>query len=850
MKTIANENQVLMKFYVAVLYQWHPYFPSNLNNISEELKSQIIKDSTSVKTLLLSSTASSDLIEFAEYKFGFKIKGEDYKERLLNNFLDSYSREIVGIDFRDLQKVENNIVFQKSQEQKEYNEKDSGYFGAVSMDNDQIYMIDAPQGTWKIEIYENLQDEFIEYTVRKKFNLEISQEPILTIELGPEIDCFNNSKNKELTLYYEGNNLYDELSDVELSDVDYRALCQEITDQKVFYIVQTPNKLTSVNISLTSWNRAEVPHRNKKYWNVTNNHFKGTVDNDSNIFTTKYNNSLVDTASMILLGNQKIDIDKTPILKETIKRCEKNENFFKKEIIYQTGDIVIYKTSEYESLIDENLGNDPDGSYYWKKLEAIQEKENKVFKEIFNSETTYNKGDIVIYEGYRYKSIIDDNLGKIPESNTTEFWTKLMVISELEKEILSWPWKNDKSYKKNDIIIFNGIKYRSLSDNNKNNLPNVSLYWKKLRDLNIQEQYNISTSFRKDLVYNLNDIVTFKGAEYKSLIDGNIFDDPDISCFWTKIDKTGSSIIDRLEKNKKYESILVMSDNGNVYPNGNLSAKIIDDIERTWYKTFILEEQLGFLFSHLLIDGTYLLSKEDLKNNLTEKEIGIFDFNLDQRGLKKKNKETMKLDFKTFEFIFKKTIPIINYIFNIKEDYYHNGGKSYIYKNYLPEGFSLKLNGKLLDSNPGTLAMDPGSKYELEAICDNTYYTLESQPKFNGIVDKNKIDLNFTIKSREYLCIFKNYHEYGIVVNGDSSKICYYKQTINFEFSFENDEDTLLNWEMEKCLIINGRALSYWKNGEYKIRLLGGGNISEEKRNNYILTIENITQDFNIVFKI
>ena len=196
MKTIANENQVLMKFYVAVLYQWHPYFPSNLNNISEELKSQIIKDSTSVKTLLLSSTASSDLIEFAEYKFGFKIKGEDYKERLLNNFLDSYSREIVGIDFRDLQKVENNIVFQKSQEQKEYNEKNSGYFGAVSMDNDQIYMIDAPQGTWKIEIYENLQDEFIEYTVRKKFNLEISQEPILTIELGPEIDCFNNSKNK------------------------------------------------------------------------------------------------------------------------------------------------------------------------------------------------------------------------------------------------------------------------------------------------------------------------------------------------------------------------------------------------------------------------------------------------------------------------------------------------------------------------------------------------------------------------------------------------------------------------------------------------------------------------------
>ena len=283
MKTIASENQVLMKFYVAVLYKWHPYFPSNINNISEELKSQIIKDSTSVKTLLLSSTISSDLIEFAEYKFGFKISGEDYKERLLNNFLDSYSREIVGIDFRDLQKVENNTVLQKSQEQKEIKEDDLGYFGAVSIDNDQIYMVDAPQGIWKIEFYENLQEEFIEYSVKKNFGLEITQEPILTIELGPESNCYNNSKNNEFILYYKGEDLYDKLSDIELSDIDYRKLCQEITDQKIFYIVQTPNNLTSVNISLAAWNQAKIPHRNKKYWNVTNDYFKGAIDNNSNI---------------------------------------------------------------------------------------------------------------------------------------------------------------------------------------------------------------------------------------------------------------------------------------------------------------------------------------------------------------------------------------------------------------------------------------------------------------------------------------------------------------------------------------------------------------------------------------
>ena len=51
----------------------------------------------------------------------------------------------------------------------------------------------------KIEFYENLQEEFIEYSVKKNFGLEIIQEPILTIELGPESNCYNNSKNNKIS---------------------------------------------------------------------------------------------------------------------------------------------------------------------------------------------------------------------------------------------------------------------------------------------------------------------------------------------------------------------------------------------------------------------------------------------------------------------------------------------------------------------------------------------------------------------------------------------------------------------------------------------------------------------------
>jgi len=54
---------------------------------------------------------------------------------------------------------------------------------------------------------------------------------------------------------------------------------------------------------------------------------------------------------------------------------------------------------------------------------------------------------------------------------------------------------------------------------------------------------------------------------------------------------------------------------------------------------------------------------------------------------------------------------------------------------------------------------------------------------------------------------------------------------------------------MKKNLIINGRPLSFWENGDYKIKLIGGGNINGQEENNYILKIENIDTDFNIVFE-
>ena len=696
MKTTVNKDQVLIKFYSAVLYMWHPYFPHNKNNISEELKQQIISDSTSVKTLLLSSSSVSDLIEFAEYKFNFKFSRDNQKEYLLNNFLDDYTRELVGTDFRDLQKAENNIIPQISKDKKSWNEKDLGYFGGVSLDGDQIYMIDCPENIWKIEIYQEYREgNHIEYSIREAFNLgNLDYKPILTIELGPDPVCYNNKKNKEINLFYPGTNLYFPFDETkEMTDVDYRILCQEIQDKKVFYIVQTPNEISTINISLAAWNNAKVPHRNKKDWNVTNDYFNGAVFNDYNVFTEKYNNSLIDTASMILLGNQKQDLSLLPFLSEKLKRCN------------------------------------PDVR----------------------------------------------------------------------------------------------------NENNENKDPHT---------------------FRQNVVYNEGDIVTYKGKQYISLIDGNIFDSPNISGNWSKIIE-GKSILQIIENKKKYKSITVMSDNGNIYPNGNLSAKIIND-NGDWYKTFVIEEQLGYLFSNLLIDNQYSFHKNDLKNYISEKSPGIYEFYLDQSALKNKNTETSELEFRYLDFIFEKTRSKININFIAEEDYYYNKGKQYFYQNELPKGFSVYLNGSDFGNISNGIIIDPKSSYEIEIIHDGEYYTVDKDQQliFKGVADYNEIKINIPIYSREYICSFSGYEKAGIVINGDSSRVCYYKQSVTIEFSYENDEDAIPNWLMFNKLSINGQTLKNWSSSIiYNVTLIGGGHTNEKTINSYFLTIHNIDQDFNIKFE-
>lgn len=669
MRTIVSENRVLTKFYVAVLYKNHKFIPSEGTEISENLKEEIIKDGTFVKKLFFSSSSISDLIEFAEYKFKFKIDG-DRKEYLLNNFLNEASRELVGTQFRDLQKIEHIVVPQVCGEMSDWDEKEDGFFGGISLDNTRISLVDVPENIWKIEIYQEDQESFIEYSIRKLFGLEIKEKPLLTIELGPDpVDNYSMNSND---MYY----IVPELDiKKEAQNKDYKSLLLEISDRKVFYIVQSPNDIYTVNISLSSWNSAKIPHRNKKYWNVTNNYFNGKVQDDESTFTTEYNNTLIDTNSMTLLGNIKRDIPS--FLKEKIERA-KNTN----------------KTHTFKETV------------------------------------VYNEGDEVVY----------------------------------------------------------------------------------------------------------------KGNKYKSLISGNIWDRPSISGNWTKIDE-GKTILDKIEKNKIYIPITVISSGGNVYPSGNLSARTTNS--GSWYKTFTIEEPLGYVFSSILIDYSYKIDKESLSSYISRRSDGTYTFSFDQEILKNKFTETAKLPYKNIEFVFDKLIPTLNVNFIVSHDYYYSDlGPTKTYINEFPKGIKIKLNGEELDSIYGGISLSPGSKYEIEVLCDNEYYTLSKEVLYNGIIEDNIVNINVPVDPREYRCILTGYRENGITVNGDSSKICYYGQDCVIEFCFERDEDVKENWRIKNNMLVNGEE--FVDDPKYLITLTGGGNIQGEIENNYILTIKNVNQDFNI----
>lgn len=134
----------------------------------------------------------------------------------------------------------------------------------------------------------------------------------------------------------------------------------------------------------------------------------------------------------------------------------------------------------------------------------------------WDSSKTYDKGEIVQYNGIIYKSAWEWNKGNNPEVNNN--WT---IISE-EPTI----WKSTKAYLPKQKVIYNGIIYEAAYDSTNNN-PEVGNAWTI-----ISEE---PTEWKVTKVYLKDQKVTYNGKIYKNISDWNQGNNPEYGNVWVII---------------------------------------------------------------------------------------------------------------------------------------------------------------------------------------------------------------------------------------------------------------------------------------------------------------------------
>ena len=105
-----------------------------------------------------------------------------------------------------------------------------------------------------------------------------------------------------------------------------------------------------------------------------------------------------------------------PIIEDT------NYATWKKNETYGRGTVVVYNGARYFSLVNDNTSKTPGALQsigYWASLEMGN---------VWGGDITYTKGDIVIYGSIRYFSLVDGNTGKTPDtSESTNYWAQILT---------------------------------------------------------------------------------------------------------------------------------------------------------------------------------------------------------------------------------------------------------------------------------------------------------------------------------------------------------------------------------------------------------------------------------------
>ena len=358
----------------AVFYRSHKYIP--FCDIKESDIPELISQCTSDRVQYQGSKSKISGMDFAEYDFSYLIEKYKFNDNFLISFLDDKSKELIGKNIDDLEKIESTLFPTLSQNNgvSKYN---YDYFGSTLIANQSFLLFEAPgrsnglEGYYKIELYEDVLDfnnsskSFIEYELLEKLGDRFTDIniPAITITLGPE----NTTKNNPSELYYD----YDTVNKVnELGIVDYIKLREEINCSKVVYLyLSKNNEILELNLAYKSWIDNNNPNRNSNKFFIRNDEYCSSRNNINILRNLKDSDFWFDENSGTIVGNNAYDYSDCRLLR---KKLEKIKNdLYSPYVRYNKGDIIRCGTNPFgepyywESLVDNNYHNDPFTSSDW-----------------------------------------------------------------------------------------------------------------------------------------------------------------------------------------------------------------------------------------------------------------------------------------------------------------------------------------------------------------------------------------------------------------------------------------------------------------------------------------------------
>lgn len=337
------------------------------------------------------------------------------------NPADLYGPGIIGdlgLDSKSYQDLEACLFPEITESESDTNLR---FFGQVTVSGAEIALVRLPENTWKVDVYpgsgftENYPGGLL---VPGDFD-GVTTRPCISITYGPGPELINNPES----MYYvspidsEGTDSRTE----SVTQLEYKRLLDELRAPKILAInIHSTGigKINTLNLPVGAWKLEDTPERHKSEY------YLGKVrltDESEPSLIREHSGTLLDTLTGVVLGTN--SLGETPV-RNLISREATSGNPWSRIIRYSEGQKVTYGGVTYQSVIPDNINENPVTSGFWKVTDIYE----SAFPEISGN---YKVVSLTVDGGGKLFFPDPDATGNYPELTkkvaTTEKYIRLRI---------------------------------------------------------------------------------------------------------------------------------------------------------------------------------------------------------------------------------------------------------------------------------------------------------------------------------------------------------------------------------------------------------------------------------------